>query len=159
MKLIHAQELTHSAFDPFGDYWPAGDARTGSGYAFSSHLYPTFRGGPDEEPSLGITLGESLATSCSAMERHFHTSETLFGFSERIILAVAPPGGTAPEAAQVVAFVINPGDVVRLRRGVWHDACRGVDTPVTYGWLADCRAPLDPWISVAGGPIRVTMPV
>lgn len=157
MNQITAQQLSHDSFAPFGHYWPRGEARSGEGYAFSSTLYPAFRGGDDEEPSLGITEGASLAVQCAAMERHFHTTETLFAFDQPAILCVALPGGEAPDGNDVRAFVLEPGDVVRLNRGVWHDACRGIAGPVTYGWLADCRAPLDPWIEIDGGPLQVSV--
>lgn len=152
---ISAVRLSQEAFAPFGDYWPHSGARTGKGYSFSSALYPAFRGADDEEPSLGITVGEALDVATARMERHFHTTETLFTIATPIVLAVAPPGGEAPLADEVVAFLLNPGDVVRLSRGVWHDACRGIIEPATYGWLADCRAPLDPWVPIEGGPVTI----
>ena len=109
---ISAVRLSKEAFAPFGDYWPQSGARTGKGYAFSSALYPAFRGADDEEPSLGITVGEALDVATARMERHFHTTETLFTIATPIVLAVAPPGGEAPLADEVVAFLLNPGDVV-----------------------------------------------
>jgi len=157
MNETAVQGLSRHSFAQFGDYWPQEEARAGHGYAFSSTLYPEFRGGNDEEPSLGITTGESIQVECAAMERHFHTSETLFTISEPVVLCVAPPGGEAPVGELVQAFLLTPGEVVRLNRGVWHDACRGLGGPVTYGWLADCRAPLDPWVEIQGGPRRVVI--
>ncbi len=157
MRSILAKSLDSASFAPFGRYWSKSEVRSGNGYSFSSTLFPEFRGGEDEEPSLGITTGDALDTPCISMERHFHTSETLFTICAPVVLCVAPSGGDSPRAELVQAFLLVPGELVRLNRGVWHDACRGLTEPVTYGWLADCRAPLDPWVEVVGGPLRVVV--
>jgi len=90
------------------------------------------------------------------MERHPRTEEALFCAGAPIILAVAPAGdGAAPEAGTLQAFVILPGQVAVMNRGVWHDACRGFDGPAAYHWMAICGLGPDPWVEVSGGPVRV----
>ena len=61
----------------------------------------------------------------------------------------------APHSDTVEAFVIRPGQVAVMNRGVWHDACRGLAGPTAYYWMAICGLGLDPWIDIEGGPVEV----
>jgi len=102
---------------------------------------------------LGITRGGGGPWLCAAMERHLGTEEALFCASQSIVLAVAPASDAeAPHRDDLEAFVIAPGQVVVMHRGVWHDACRGVSGPAPYYWMAICGFGESPWVPVAGGP-------
>ncbi|OCP25118.1 MULTISPECIES: ureidoglycolate lyase [unclassified Ensifer] len=102
---------------------------------------------------LGITRGGSAPWLCAAMERHPGTEEAIFCASQPIVLAVAPASDAeAPHRDDIEAFVVAPGQAVVMRRGVWHDACRGVSGPTPYYWMAICGLGESPWVPVAGGP-------
>lgn len=102
---------------------------------------------------LGMTRGGGAPWPCAAMERHPGTEEAIFCAAEPIILAVAPASDAdAANRDDIEAFVVAPGQAVVMRRGVWHDACRGVSGPAPYYWMAVCGLGASPWIPVTGGP-------
>ena len=106
--------------------------------------------------SLGFTRGPAAPFDTRQMERHLLTEEALFPAAAPLVLAVAPPTGTAaPNAADIRAFVINPGTAVVLHKGTWHDACRGADGETFYYWMATCGLEGPTWTDVDGGPVRV----
>lgn len=109
--------------------------------------------------SLGMTFGGGSPFVTHQMERHLHTEEALFTAGAAVVLAVAEAGdATFPRAEDVRAFVINPGTAVVLHPGTWHDACRGVDGPTNYYWMASCGGDGGPtWTDVAGGPVHAEL--
>lgn len=106
--------------------------------------------------SLGFTLGEGGPFSTVKMERHLDTQEALFCAARPIVLAVAAPTDEArPKAENIRAFIIEPGTVVVMHKGTWHDACRGIDEPTHYYWMATCGGG-SIWVDVEGGPVHVS---
>ena len=156
MTPIAARPLTAKAFAAFGRVHDltAPDApdvlRTeGPDWSDGFTLAPLI----DGIGHLGLTRAPAAPWACAMMERHPKTEEALFCAEGPILLAVAPAGPeTAPQAALIEAFVIRPGQVAVMNRGVWHDACRGLNGPVAYHWMAICGLGPDPWVPVAGGP-------
>ncbi|MBK0418703.1 ureidoglycolate lyase [Leucobacter sp. CSA1] len=110
-----------------------------------------------EVPSLGMTRAPGMPFASARMERHRNVEEALVPAGSPLVLAVAEPTGTAaPRAENVRAFVIPCGTVVVLDPGVWHDACRGLDGPTGYFWLASCvDSGSSPWTAIEGGPVAV----
>lgn len=101
---------------------------------------------------LGVTRGGGSPWLCASMERHPGTEEAIFCGAQPVILAVAPASDAhAANSDDIEAFVIVPGQAVVMRRGVWHDACRGVSGPAAYYWMAVCGLGENPWVPVAGG--------
>lgn len=158
MTLI-ARPITADRFAPFGRIYDltgavSSDVKTvaGEGWTDSFTLQPLIEG----NGHLGMTLGAAAPWSCRQMERHPLTEEALFCAAAPIVLAVAPASdGPAPEAARLAAFILRPGMVAVMNRGVWHDACRGLEGPASYYWMAICGLGSDPWVPVAGGPVEV----
>jgi ureidoglycolate lyase len=106
--------------------------------------------------SLGYTLGEGGPFDTVKMERHLDTQEALFCAAKPIVLAVAAATEAArPKAGDIRAFIIEPGTVVVMHKGTWHDACRGIDEPTHYYWMATCGGG-SVWVDVEGGPVHVT---
>lgn len=106
--------------------------------------------------SLGFTLGEGGPFDTVKMERHPQTQEALFCAANPIVLAVAAPSDAErPKAEDIRAFIIEPGTVVVMHKGTWHDACRGIDAPTHYYWMATCGFG-SVWVDVEGGPVHVT---
>ncbi|MBD9529929.1 ureidoglycolate lyase [Paracoccus sp. PAR01] len=110
----------------------------------------------DGRGHLGMTRAPAAPWTCRQMERHPLTEEALFCAGAPIVLAVAPPSAAdAPDAAAIRAFVIQPGQVAVMNRNVWHDACRGLDGPAAYYWMAICGLGPDPWVAPDAGPVEV----
>lgn len=105
---------------------------------------------------LGMTQGGSTPWHCAEMERHDNTEEALFCITAPVVLAVAPASlAPAPRRDEIEAFVISPGQVVVIKRGVWHDACRGLSCPAPYFWMAVCGLGGRPWTPIEGGPLLI----
>lgn len=70
------------------------------------------------------------------MERHMSTEEVLFAGDKPIILSIAnsDPYGM-PQAKDVVSLLMEPGDLVVRKRGIWHDACHAVEGHAQYYFL------------------------
>lgn len=107
--------------------------------------------------SLGITQGSPLPCKVGKMERHLHTQEALFCLTDPIVVAIANSGeDKQPRAADIEAVIIQPGEVIVLNKGVWHDACHGLNKSVRYYWLAEEyeNEPTE-WVDIIGGPIEL----
>ena len=105
---------------------------------------------------LGMTHGGSAPWHCAEMERHDGTEEALFCAAAPVVLVVAPASSApVPRRDEIEAFVISPGQAVVMKRGVWHDACRGLSGPTPYFWMAVCGLGASPWIPVEGGPLLI----
>lgn len=112
----------------------------------------------DGSGHLGLTSGGPAPWKCIEMERHHKTEEAIFCAAEPVVLAVAPASDAdAPHRADIEAFVISPGQVVVMKRGVWHDACRGAAGPATYFWMAMCGLEPNVWLPVQAGPLRISV--
>lgn len=156
---ILARALSAAAFAPYGRVFdlaaPDSDGikhMSGDGWTDGFTLSPLI----DGRGHLGMTQGPAAPWLARQMERHPKTEEALFCAGAPIVLAVAPGGeAEAPLAGTIEAFVIQPGQVAVMNRGVWHDACRGLNGPTPYYWMAICGLGPDPWVEIAGGPVEV----
>jgi ureidoglycolate lyase len=108
--------------------------------------------------SLGLTRAEAAPFDTFRMERHPDTEEAIFCAANPIILAAAPSTRAPyPSARDVRAFIIEPGVVVVLHKGTWHDACRGLGEPAHYYWMARTGGG-SVWVDLRGGPVHVEEP-
>jgi ureidoglycolate lyase len=107
--------------------------------------------------SLGITQGSPLPCKVSKMERHLHTQEALFCLTDPIVIAIANSGeDKQPLASTIEAVIIQPGEVIVLNKGIWHDACHGINKSVRYYWLAEeYEGEPTEWVDIIGGPIEL----
>ena len=72
---------------------------------------------------------------------------------------MADTAADRPAAADVRAFLLEPGEVIVLNRGIWHTACYGVGTATPYYWLATADDSIvDEWVEPYGGSVRVATP-
>jgi ureidoglycolate lyase len=107
---------------------------------------------------LGMTTGSAAPFATRALERHLYTEEAIMPMAAPVILPLAAPtAAEAPAAVDIVAVILEPGQVAVLHPGTWHDACHGIDGPVRYYWMATPIAGEESdWVEVAGGPVRVS---
>ncbi|KON86563.1 hypothetical protein AF332_06830 [Sporosarcina globispora] len=107
--------------------------------------------------SLGITQGSALPCKVSKMERHLHTEEALFCLTDPIVVAIANGGDhKQPLPSEIEAVIIQPGEVIVLNKGIWHDACHGLHNPVRYYWLAEeYEGEPTEWVDICGGPVEL----
>lgn len=150
---IKVQEMDTVSFKPYGRYIPMVSDETyimhSKGDNFEDHM--TKEPLIDTLGHLGYTIGSSIPCTVRSMEKHFHTEEALFCAAESIVLVVAEArGALPPQAEDIRAFVLHPGDVAVLKRNIWHDACRGVGKKTGYYYLASRGAAPADWIAVNG---------
>lgn len=97
--------------------------------------------------------------SVDTMERHTKTTELIVCGNKPIVLAVAnsSPDGAA-KAEDIQAFLISPGELVVMDRGIWHDACRCADGDSCYYYFlsleTDEKAVFQP---IEGEPVLVEL--
>lgn len=111
---------------------------------------------------LGMTHSGAGSFKCSAMERHVSTEEILFAGDGTLALCVSLDSpAAAPEAGNILCVLIEPGDVVVLNKGVWHDACRGLegkDTLYYFMALNNGEASELKWVKVQPEGPEVQLP-
>ena len=64
----------------------------------------------------------------------------------------------APKAGDVKAFILKPGDLAVLAKGIWHDANHGIDKDTMYYFMATNKAPDSretEWVRVSPEPVHV----
>lgn len=144
-------------FSPFGRYYRLTEEQRAAGVDYESFM--------TEEPvvsrplKFGITVCENGHTfPVDSMERHLSSEEIQFAGDGPIILSVADsdPAGN-PRAEDVRSFLLEPGDLVVLRRGIWHDACHSLGERAMYYFLSLTNG--DPaetaWLPVLPEPVTV----
>lgn len=100
---------------------------------------------------LGLTAGPAIHADVRLMEQHPHTAETIAPTSATIVVPVA----VEPHADSVQALLLDPGQCLALRAGVFHAPAMGLEGPSLYYWLAGVDEDLDPWCEIVNGPLRI----
>ena len=156
MKTIQAQPITKENFKPFGMYYNL--------YEFEAIETPDFKCNITPEPivnapmHLGVTMCHAGDFDSISMERHFLTEEPQFCADGPMVLTVANSDPEQnPKEEDVRAFLMQPGDVAVLAKGIWHDANHAVDQDTMYYFLAENSD--DPreteWVAVQPEPVHV----
>jgi len=150
--------LSAEAFAPFGQ---AVTLPAGSPSSFGEHFDCWFNMAEltGQDLKLGQVIarrGEGIVTT---MERHPDV-EFLLPVTGPLIQVVAPGRDIAdnneqPEAAEAIAFLLQPGEAVVVAPGVWHAAAMPVAGETLYMFAGLPQAPepgreASPWISFAG---------
>ena len=81
------------------------------------------------EVEVGILKVRTYDLLLNKMERHAETAEMLIPVDGSIIVPVAPPSDTRPNAALAEAFVVEKGQAVVLGSNCWHWIPCPVDKP------------------------------
>lgn len=135
MRTIHPIPLSEEAFAPYGRYYNLRALPLRVGEDFRCSL--TDDQIIDEPMSFGFTYCQPGSFQSVSMERHFRTEEAQFCGDGPTILTVADTDPeVAPNEDDVCAFLMEPGDVVVLHKGIWHDANHAIDRPALYYFLA-----------------------
>ena len=152
MKIV-AQKITPENFSPYGTCYKMFTAEEGvkhsKGDSFEDHM--TVRPLVDTQVHLGVTVGSGTPCRVVTMEKHSHTQEAILCMKEPILFCVAQSEeGKAPEAKNLQAFLMEPGDVAVIEREIWHDACHGLNHDTAYYWIAMAGKTPAVWEKVQG---------
>lgn len=161
MKKIIAVPMTKENFEPYGRYFNFFDIPARKSEDFTA--YTSLEELTDEPMNLGITVCKGTGTFESvSMERHMLTEEPQFCGDGPMVLTVAKSDPEkCPEAGDVKAFIMKPGDVAVLAKGIWHDANHGVekDRDILYYFMATNKEPDNlretEWVNVSPEPVLV----
>lgn len=146
-------------FSPYGRYWDLRRERCVKAETYEAYMTVD---PPMERPlRFGMTVCENGGTfPVDTMERHLSTEEILFAGDKPIVLSVAgsDPAGL-PQAEDVVSLLMEPGDLVVMKRGVWHDACHAVEGTAQYYFLSHSGDDPDEtaWKAVQPAPVQVAL--
>src|SRR5450830_15010 len=129
-RRIVAQTLTPAAFAAFGDViapTPATPASTainqGTAQRFDdiTHLDVDGQGGQACLAIFRTQDGTHAAPyALSMFERHLLGSQSFVPMAQGRVLVVVAPGDAAPDEEAIQAFIVESGQGVTLKRGVWH---------------------------------------
>jgi len=128
-RVLIAQVLTPAAFAPFGDVIvPARDGNSspineGTAQRFDdlTQLDVNEQGGEACVAIFRTQDGTHVAPYALTMfERHLLGSQSFLPMAQGRVLVVVTQGSDAPDEDAIQAFIVEPGQGVTLRRGVWH---------------------------------------
>lgn len=128
IQTIRAQALTAAAFAPFGDVIAAAaQASTaindGTAQRFDdlTQLDVHEQGGSACVALFRTHAGTHVAPyALSMFERHLLGSQSFVPMAQGRVLAVVAQGDASPDEAGIQAFIVEPGQGITLKRGVWH---------------------------------------
>lgn len=155
---IKAVPATEENFARFGKYTRImkGEGRTGVG-DWRAWITPDLC--MDDVAHFGYTIVKGMPFAVDAMERHTKTSELMVCGDKPMVLAVAdsdPMGKVRPE--DIRAFVVSPGEIVVIKPGIWHDACRSAEGDGCYYYFLSLETDEKAvFVPIDGDPVDVEM--
>lgn len=87
--------------------------------------YPLENISSAESLSIGIVISDPIPWEVKFMERHLDRTEYVIALEKPIIQVVSlsePDFPAEPSLSKTEAFLIKPGQAVRIEKGVWHSA-------------------------------------
>jgi ureidoglycolate lyase len=136
-RIIAAQALTQRGFAPYGEMIGAerieGEQVTGEAAEAPGSI--SINGGSAQRSeqwtdlathggaacvALFRTLGQAAPLQLAVFERHCLGSQTFVPLGQGRCLAVVAGSAQAPDEDRIEAFIVEPGQGITLRRGVWH---------------------------------------
>lgn len=159
MKKGNVQPVSEESFRPYGRYYKATE---GKHTCFGE--YESFLTNEEAVPcplKFGITVCDNEKSFLvDSMERHLSSEEVQFTTDKPIILSVADsdPWGN-PKEEDIASFLLEPGDVVVLNRGIWHDACHSTGEKTMYYFLSHTNGePSETaWLPVTPEPVCIEL--
>lgn len=157
MRTIHAVRITKENFAPYGKYFNLYEERKNITEDFECYMCRELH--VDEPMNFGITVCKAGNFNSVSMERHFLTEEPQFCGDADMVLTVADSDPEkCPLEDDVKAFIMKPGDLAVLKKGIWHDANHGIDKDTLYYFMATNKAPNTretEWVNVEPQPVHV----
>lgn len=157
MKTIKAVPITKDNFAPFGRYYNLYEERKTVTDDFEAYMLRDLH--VNEPMNFGITMVKAGDFESISMERHFLTEEPQFCGDGDMVLTVADSNPeTCPTQDSVRAFILRPGDMAVLAKGIWHDANHGVDKDTMYYFMATNKEPNSretEWVEITPEPVKV----
>lgn len=123
-------------FSPYGEYYDLRQMSPQKRKDWVSYL------SGDPIMKRPLRFGMTRATNgphflVDSMERHLSTEEIQFAGDSPIILSICDSDPMQPpKADRVISFRLEPGEVIVLKRGIWHDACHAVNGYAQYYFLS-----------------------
>lgn len=158
MRTIRANKVTKENFARFGEYYNMREEGNTNGDVWKCFM--TKETIIPETSHLGYVVCEGGASFLTdSMERHMYSEEILFCGDQPTVLTVADsdPHGELREE-DVASFILCAGDVVKLKKGIYHDANHAVDMPSYYYFIAGGSGQDDPsetyWHPVVPEPVK-----
>ena len=127
MRTIRAVKVTKENFARYGEYFNMFEEGNVNGDVWKCFM--TKQAIIPETSHLGYVVCEGGASFLTdSMERHMFSEEILFCGDQPTVLTVADsdPHGELKEG-DVESFILCAGDVVKLKKGIYHDANHAVD--------------------------------
>ena len=161
MRTISAVKVTRENFARFGEYYNMSEQCNHNGDGWQCFM--TREAIIPEHAHLGYVVcegGPSFLTD--TMERHMKSEEILFCGDQPTVITVADsdPMGELTEES-VASFVLCAGDVVKLKKGIYHDANHALDKPSYYYFIAGTGGQPDPtetcWHPVVPEPVKTVL--
>ena len=156
MKQIKAVHVTPENFARFGTVTRLIDDEPFTGDGWKCWLSDDAC--MDQPSHFGMTYVRTYPPyTVETMERHTKTHELMVcgeTFPLVVALADSDPSGHA-KTEDIQAFIIEPGEYIVIKPGIWHDACRGFDRETFYYFLSletDEKAVFQP---IDGEPVEI----
>ena len=157
MKRIKAVHATQENFARFGKNEKLTDNTRFSGEGWNCWMTQDVC--MDQPAHFGVTYVKTYPPyEVSSMERHTKTKELMVCGEKPIVVALADsdPWGRA-KVEDICAFTLEPGEILVIHPGIWHDACRGLKEETHYYFLSletDEPAVFQP---IDGGAVEITL--
>lgn len=123
---IEIQDLMNGQFCKYGEAIcvPTGQKPDSSGEGWDC-WYPLSSLNQNHDYSFGVVLSTPKFQGTQYLERHLDREELVVALDQPIIQVVGmsdPDKPECPDIDQTEAFLIQPGQIVRINPGVWHSA-------------------------------------
>jgi ureidoglycolate lyase len=126
-RIVLAQPLTREAFAPYGELIAPGTDERAINFGTTRRFDDVAHLDVEEEGGRAcVAIFRTDADThrapypLRAFERHLLGSQSFVPMGAGRCLAVLAGSGAAPDEAAIAAFIVEPGQGVTLRRGVWH---------------------------------------
>lgn len=152
---IKAIPATEENFKPYGEFVKLrqGEGRTGDG---GWHAWLTQKPCLDVPVMVGFTKVGGTPFEVDTMESSVGVEEVLMCGDKPFVIPVAATDVNQPvKAEDVRAFIVSPGEYVRIKTGLWHDACRSADAEGCYYYFLSAQPEESKTLPVVGEPVQV----
>lgn len=123
---IRAQKLDDGTFSRFGEaIMIHKDQKPNSAGEGWECWYPLTELSKGSDYSFGVVLSKPHAPGTKCLERHADRPEYVIALDHPIIQIVGlsdPKNEALPDIGQTAAYLIKPGQMVRIDPGIWHSA-------------------------------------